>query len=84
MAGPVILPCLGRAGRTPLPVTRHPEPPPATRNDMGSKGNRNITYGHMPPANHPVPGLPLIAAALCSTNPLGLRASHCIPCQLAN
>jgi len=39
------------------------------------------------PANHPVPGLPLIAASICSTKPLCLRASdlHPLPtCHLAH
>ncbi len=83
----------GRPGHPSLPRARgphgptcHPPPGAATRHPKrhGLKGKLEYYLRPFTPANHPVPGLPLIAAALCSTNPLGLRASHCIPGQLAN
>ncbi len=46
---------------TPPPPTRGRHPPPETTSAQRGTGNRNITCGHMPRANYPVPGLPLIA-----------------------
>ena len=70
MTGPVIR---GRAGRTPLPPT------PIQR----ETGNRNVSFGHISPANHPVSGpplsefghlLPLPTCHLASVSPRGSAA----------
>jgi len=70
MTGPVIR---GRAGRTPLPPT------PIQR----ETGSRNVSFGHISPANHPVSGsplsefghlLPLPTCHLASVSPRGSAA----------